>query len=275
MSESTPHTPTQLPIWLSLLIILLCLGGGGWFLWNTFMASDVRVSRVDVDPNAPPNSESPRAGDGARGGGGPPPGMRRDGGPRPYRGQGSEAIALLRDRAWSVRAGSVYLRLNRDRGGTWYPSISFADYRFLPEGQRDLLAIRRYVIEYNHIQQRLGTTPEQVDALKAMGDGGRLALLPDEQALLLSRWNAVVAASEAGHEAAAQAMLDELRRVGGEAIQRIQPEAVARVTEIARILSAEQITAYREMQREGFRRPSTTGPATAPVPAPATAPATR
>jgi len=270
-AESRPTR--DIPVWLTIPIVLLCLGGGSYLVYRMVTADDRMKPREITRDQAKEKGLT---------GGGPVrvPGMGRNpgtpggntGGGSRWRGAAGPAVAVdgvtetLRKGTssnYTVAAGSA--RMEVVYATPTQPTITLSYANFLPAilnaEQYRYLEIRKEVIESKRVQQSANVTAEQIAKLDQMPKPAPMkATAEDLQRLTaaLDAWKSAPADKKAAAEKSLVATLDEVAK---NRFEETKSYATMRVEMIKSILTADQIN---QLRNPGAGRAT---PVAKPVPA--------
>lgn len=266
MIESKPPV-RQIPLWLTIPLILVCLGAGGWFLhwyWKTQVNGTASASSVYIDNPEPDTQAGTRANlRGPRGGGGGPP--MADG----IYDRGNRTI---------IRAGE-YLLIAQPSVDGKTTTMSLRHNGPAPAKNNDLIVAQRLASD-PATARTIGVSPAQLKQLRplihtpaiaaSLRGGGELAMEPADLQRLQALCKAYTAAGAGAAKTAAQEqVLKAVAETGGKSMNA-QNDAVAKaVAEVHKIITNDQFRAFAEFQATG------TAPKLAAPPKPAAKPATR
>ena len=178
MPSQTSPSSNRLPAWLTALILLLVLAGGGWGAWRYFdggsgdVPASAAMALTDANVVAPPGVP-----------GGQRPWQGRAPGQGPNFAQFAARFAanmpdgiLPAGNAYLVKAGTVRLDIDRPNGngprGDWRYRFSYAIPDLIPPDQAMLLRTARRALTDVAAAQKAGATAQQIQQLRAILGGG-------------------------------------------------------------------------------------------------------
>ncbi len=228
-----PNEKRSSRIWLSVLIVLLCLGGGAWFIgWyvGTPIASGpVIVGDAQVDPA--PNRNVNR-------------GQNRPN--RQPAGDVRELPATSAGKRWQVRSGVSIMQVVQAAGQAASFTYTYNNPRFLNDAQRDTWMMF-YRLRFDRaMADHVKLTDEQKKKLADVSTTLDMRVSDADKAKLAEAWAAYHAAEVGGKEKAAETVTNVLREVSRTSLEPTRTDFDARIAVIRSILTDEQIQAYRK-----------------------------
>ena len=225
MIETSTQRP--LPIWLSLVIIVLSLGiGGGLLYW---LLADARPAGEVV--LAPP-AESAAVNRAAR----RPPAPRA---------QSTDIVLNSKDN-WSVFSGrgrmNIVVRENKPYYTFLYQTSDFAT----PE-QYQLNMLARKVVTDKPTQEKLAVTPEQIQKLRPHTAPLGMKLSDADRAKLIELWTAHQQAAETAKADAKAKLLAALKDVADRSLPATRKAVEERSNAVKSVLTPEQLTKARQI----------------------------
>jgi hypothetical protein len=217
------------PRWLAILIVVLAIGGAGWFVYSQFFAGPRAGQEVDIGtiPRSPGARMAFRAA---------PPAPPADG------------ISSIGPNFWRVKTGEFSANLALKESPVAPIRIYYGKGDLISPEQQELMVARRQIVANQDLASQLKVTPEQIQKLSAvpLSAGQGLKLDPADRARLAGDWQAWLSADPAGKKAAEQKVLATLKEVGAKSIGPTREEFSTRAAEIKSILTDEQIKEYRQ-----------------------------
>jgi hypothetical protein len=257
MTDVTPQR--QVPIWVFILVILLCLGGGVTFLYWYFTGA--RPGGGSVTPKSPEQLQAERQqqpdggrdrnrGDG-RGDG------RRNRGDRPP-GPPPSILQLTNNtpesRTYRVMAQGLFLEIVDPKTGTETYTFRPWGRRMLSEELSELSMLRRRVLRDSAFARYLNLQDWQRQRLEALDAGGSV-IGDEDRAKVAAVWAELDPWNKPQNrelEQRLQATLSEIAQRNEAAIR----ERLTRQAETVKtILTPEQLTAARTMGQPGATSP--------------------
>ncbi len=221
----TEEEQEGLPIWLSLLVIVLAIGAGGGLLYWLLTAPRAD-SEVVI---APPAETRPQ-----------PFGMRPNRRPGMAISVAANDITAVGKDNWAVNSGKGQLRVFvRDNNSLYRFAYLTPDYATPEQFRLNMLA--RQVVRDEAVAQKIGATPEQIEKLKphVMPIGMMLSQADREQ--IIGLWTQWQSAADAAKTDAKDKLLAALKDVADRALPATQAAIAERTAAVKAILSAEQI----------------------------------
>jgi hypothetical protein len=259
MIENTETKTRDIPVWLTGLILILCVGGGSYLVWQSLRDQPPQVVEIPPDKLAAANlgGRSLRGGDGALAGGGPrnlAPVVNRD----------ADGVHQLRGNSYRAKIGNTVMTVNASSAGRFDMNPGYATPVRSAE-EAELGVLRMSVIQDANWQQTLNVTPQQVAALRKVPPQLNMRIEPADRTRLTDLWKAYRDAGASEKPAAEKAVLAALDEIGKKNLQATKDYEAARAKAIRDVFTPEQIKAYREGTNSKPAAPAAT-PAT-PAPA--------
>jgi len=238
----------DIPIWLTIPIVLLCLGGGAYLVYGMFTANDKPGKQELSADEAKARGIQPGA---VRGAARQAPGA---GGSRWTGGGGTRGQAPARDGIvetqrrgggfsnYTVTAGSALLQIADGRP----PQITQMSYpNFLSQEQVLYLFDRRKAIDDPGARSRANVTSEQVQKLNDMPPPETMKATADERKDLLAKFAEWKTAAKDKKADAEKALVGAFDKVAKGRFEETKAYALARIDMVKSILTAEQIQLIR------------------------------
>ncbi|MCY2953997.1 MAG: hypothetical protein NTU53_18805 [Planctomycetota bacterium] len=230
MTEMVTRRRLSMPMWLATVIVLLAMGGGGWFVYRYITAEKTTPDTMVVGqgmPYGPPRSAvEARPSLASRFGFGGP----------------EEGITARGAGAWTVRRGDAVMRASLEKGTyniTSFDYVYSAKQAWATAAQWDLHRLAVRVIDDSGLAQRLGVTADQKKQLAGLTyaavitDADRKTLA----GLLVKRDKTTGVAKETvGKE-----LLAAVAAVGSAHLAETKAAMVKRVAGIPKVLTSQQI----------------------------------
>jgi hypothetical protein len=241
MIEVQPKT-RDIPVWLTGLVLILCVIGGGWLVrWYT---RDGGAQTVDVP------LESPAAAAAAAKFRGPLAGYAPNGG-RPQRagqpgggtGDGVRSAGRGND-AWSVRAGEATMYVALNRRGQLDLSPSYVRQALTPE-QAQVLLMRRRLLMDPSAREQVKLTESQLEALKKVDDFRGMVMDAADRAKLgqlFEAWRTAPGDKTAAERALVAGLAETAKRCAAPT----KAFDAGRVEQVKKILTPEQVKRFNE-----------------------------
>lgn len=203
----TPRPVRQIPAWLSVLVVLACAAGGGWFVWTTFLSPAPRQKIVVMER-------------------GPKDGVRPE------------------VDHWSIRSGNAWLGIPRSTtpAGGGSPDITFKfGNEFYPEDQRAVLKKVVTVVNSPAVAKSVGVTPEQMRQLQDIRKGAKITIDEADRARLAQLWTAYESEKDRQAKRAAETkLLKALEALAAKLEEPTLRSAAERAERAKSVLTAEQ-----------------------------------
>jgi hypothetical protein len=208
--------PRPVSPWLTIPVILLCLGGGGWMLhWY--------INAGDLSPESRLLQVTPT--EVGRANGAPP------------------AIQQQDNNSWSVHGREAVAVFFRPAAGKPFTlrSLSYANYQFVPQDQRDRIFAARRLSHDPAVARSLKMTDDQTRQLRALTGAIGIIHPAAESAELVKLWTSYQsAANPRAKQAAEAALLARLTQIATKNIDPTRSAAADRAKKIKAVLSDSQ-----------------------------------
>jgi hypothetical protein len=239
-AQSQPQQVRDIPVWLTAIILLLCIGGGGWLI-RWYLQKDKPGQTVTLaDDKLPANV---KAWKNAQGGG---PGNQG----RPQRINAFQAtpqktgdgIHELNKKSWRVISGKTVMQVNLGRKDELDISPYYAPQLRTAE-EAELATIRMSILNDATWRETLNITPEQMAKLKKVPVSLGMKIDEADKAKLANLFKAWQKANDKATEKAVVAGLDE---VGKKCEGPTKEYEAQRAQAVRDALTPEQLKLYRE-----------------------------
>jgi hypothetical protein len=220
--DASSREPGDLPTWLTVVIVLLCVGGGGFLVFKYF-TNPPKVVTV-------PLSQSPRPGDGrARNPNRPPPQVQAE---------WTNDVRPVNN-GFQARSGPALMWVRKPAGAT-APVIN-VDYRqpILSDLEMNLRRAPA-LAKVPEQAQRLKLTPEQVEKLKAIRPLRGMKMSADEGKQVTEAWAAFESAAPDARQVKKDALLKLLADLGAKNLEPTKAAATEMIKSIRGVLNEEQ-----------------------------------
>lgn len=246
--ESKTH---DIPVWLTGLILILCIGGGSYLLWWSTREPVKQVADIPPD-KLTAIAAGGRGWNGALGGG------TRNGSGRntdslqgnriPRMDPDADGIQQRGRNNYRVKIGNTVMSVNYSNNGRFDISPSYLVFR-TPE-QAELGVLRMSVIQDSTWRSTLNVTDEQVEKLRKIPPALSMKLDPVDRARLTELWKTWKDGS-GDKMAAEKALLSALDELGQKNLQATKDYEASRAQRVLEILTPEQVKQYRDGGRSG------------------------
>lgn len=255
MIEVQPKT-RDIPIWLTGVVLILCIVGGGWLV--RWYSRDPGTQAIEVpleDPAAVAANAKVRGQLGLPGGNAR---AQRDNGFFSAAVDGVKASGNS-GKAWIVRSGDATMYVSQGRTGQLDLNPSYVTQKLTPE-QAQVLMMRRRLLTDAAMREQIQLAAAQLEALRKVEDFRGMVIEPTDRAKLSSLFQAWrTAPGDATEKPLLAALVEVAKRAAGPT----QTFDASRVEQVRKILTPDQVKRFNE------------GPAaapSAPPPAPAAKP---
>ena len=236
----------DIPVWLTLVILLLCIGGGGWLVWkytNTNAPGPIVITpsnpRAALVKNWKPEDAS-TANTAA---------MRTSRRPTQQQDDDSDGIKpLAPNRSWRVRAGNAFMSVSVGRKNPNDLELSTNYRSFYTPEQNQIVIMRQRLIQDQAMRDMIKLTDEQLDKLKKVPPPEGMKMSDDEKKKLIDLFNAYRAAANNPNamEAAEKAVVAALDEIGKKRFEETKSYMVKRVEAIQTAMTPDQVKQFHQ-----------------------------
>lgn len=147
--------------------------------------------------------------------------------------------------SYIARAGDVAMVATKSRDGkSWNLAINYSRTDLADAEQNAALTARFRLVADAAFAKSLKVTPEQIAELKKIPYGINMVISDSDRAAIKSQWDAYLAAQDkAGPE---KMIVDNLQQIGKNSMAATQADVAARVAQIKKILTAEQVAPFKQ-----------------------------
>ncbi|MDB5320731.1 MAG: hypothetical protein JWN40_2362 [Phycisphaerales bacterium] len=267
MIESTESKTRDIPIWLTGLVLLLCIGGGGWLIMWYMRDNPNRVVEIPEDKNT-----VNFAGAGRGAWKNQAAGVGLAGGPRAARiNLDADGIQPSGRSSFRVKVGNTVMLVNSS-GSNRYDFIPQYLNARTPE-EAELTVMRMSLLGDPNWREHLKVTEEQLAQLRNKVPAPQTMKLElDDRNRLATLWKTYQDGSAAVKVEAEKKFLAAVDEIGKKNTPAFKQYEAARAAAIKAALTPEQIKMYRSVG--GGKAPAANPkPAAVPADAPVVAPA--
>lgn len=257
MIEVQPKT-RDIPIWLTGVVLILCIVGGGWLVrWYTREPGTLAVNvpledQATIAANAKVRSQLSMPGGNPR--------AQRDGGLFSPAVDGVKASGNS-GKAWIVRSGDATMYVSQGRNGQFELNPSYITQKLTPE-QAQVLMMRRRLMTDTAMREQIQLTAEQLEALRKVEDFRGMVIEPTDRAKLASLFQAWrTAPGDATEKPLLAALIDVAKRAAGPT----QAFDASRVEQVRKIVTPDQVKRFNEGPMPPNGTPGTPPPAPKPI----------
>ena len=244
---STPAPTTDkpvrdIPVWLTAVILLLCIGGGGFLVWK--YASTNTPEPITIAPGNPRTAlvKNYR-----------PEGATERTAKKTQDDDTDGIKALTPNRSWRVRAGNAYMFVNLSRKNELEISPNYRSI-YTPE-QNQLVIMRQRLLQDDAMRDFLKVTPDQLAKLRSVPPPEGMKMPPDEKKKLTDLFEAFRSATDSAAQASAEkAVVAALDEIGKKRFEETKAYMLKRVEAIQSALTPDQINLFNK------------GPSSSPTP---------
>lgn len=215
MTEPSPEPEVSrpLPVWASLVLIALCLSGGGWIVhWYVNGDPLNHESRIlDASAVVLP----------------------------PARGRAGPAVQKRGENGWMVRSPAANMYILEPKGKPpEIRAVDYNNYEFVPVEERKLIFSARRIGRDQAVAKTLKLTPEQIKQLRPLTSQVNMVVTPADMEKLKSAWTAYQTATNKTE--AENKLMTALNEVARQSIDATRQAAAERTDKIKAALTAEQ-----------------------------------
>jgi len=243
-----PGAPVkQIPVWLSTVVVLAFLAGGGWFTWWYINApSHSNAGVVGSDDGASifgwNAARSSRRNPGARASGGTAPRFVHE-----------------TDDKFRIETSTVYMEIPKSKAASAAPTIDVDFTRrellYTPE-QKDVVLAAVRIQRDGAVRNFLKVTPEQLQKLIQI-PAPPLPLTDADRKQLTDLWTAYQSAADGSpKEEAERKLVSTLNQIGDKALTSAKTAAADRAEAIKKVLTPEQLDGFRNMAKRSAPSPA-------------------
>lgn len=259
MIETQDNNTRDIPVWLTGLVLILCVSGGSYMVWWYLRDSPKQVATIPQDQLANisgPGGRNTYKGTLGNGGGSQRP--MRD----PQRDLSADGIQQWGRNSYRAKIGNVAMTVSYSSNGRAEVNPMYlAGVRTAEEAELGVL--RMSLIQDPNWRQTLNVTDEQVKKLRNVPPQLSMKLEPIDRTRLTDLWKTYKDGT--GDKAAAEkAVLTALDEIGKKNLQATKDYEAERARRIREALTPEQIQQYRN---SGGKPGAMAKPAAAPQPA--------
>ena len=224
-SEQTQEESKPLPVWLSIPIILLCLGCGGWIIrWYVMTDPISHETTILADAPAQPTYQ-PRNFGGGQGNNRPRPALQRRGI------QFDQNTGVMDLRTEKIRASVVV-----SKGTASLRNIFYINVSFLPQdAYKKILQVRNLIPDQKRTEA-MKLDVHQVNQLRSLQGNPPMAISADDKTALLAAAQGYVA-DQQNRAALEPKILQQLDEIGDRSTDATKQAALDRAAQIDAIVT--------------------------------------
>jgi hypothetical protein len=261
MIESKESKTRDIPIWLTGMVLLLCIGGGGWLIMWYMRDNPNRVVEIPEDKSA-----NYAMGNGGGRGVFRTQGAGQAGSRMPRVNPDADGIQASSKTSYRAKVGSTLILINSSGGNRTDFVPQYLNAR-TPE-QADLSMMRMALLSDSNWREHLKLTEEQLTQLRSKVPAPQVMKLDAQDSLRLAGlWKTYQNAATADKGPAEKSFLAAVDEIGKKNIPAYKEYEARRAEAIKAALTPEQITLYRSA---GGTKPPPANPKPAVTPVAAT-----
>jgi hypothetical protein len=231
-APSGDSEPRPIPIWASVLVIVLCLAGGGWIM-HWYVTTDALSHETKLlDPSVIPSTPAPRAN------------------PRVVMNAAAAAAPAIRkqdDTSWWVHAPEAAMLIDTKSSPPIIKVINYTNYEFVPQEDRTRIISARRIARDDAVAKSLDLTPEQVTKMRGLTAQIGMVAEPADLDNLKALWTAYDSA--ANKPAAETALVQALTATARKSVDKTKTAAAERSAKIKAVLTDDQWKKFEAMGR--------------------------
>lgn len=239
MIETQESKTRDIPIWLTGLVLILCIGGGSYMVWWFLRDQPKQVATIPQDQLANISGVRGNTFKGSMGNGNGNPRVVRD-----QRDLNVDGIQQWGRNSYRAKVGNVAMTVSytsNNRVDAISP-MYLTGVRTAEEAELGVL--RMSLIQDPTWRQTLGVTDQQIEKLRKVPPQLSMKLEPTDRTRLTELWKAYK--DGAGDKTAAEkAVLTALEEIGKKNLQATKDYEADRARRIREALTPEQIQQYR------------------------------
>jgi hypothetical protein len=230
------ESPRPIPVWASLLVILLCLGGGGWIMHWYVMTDALSHESKLLDPaTAPPDATRVRPTAAARNAMAPAQPVNQP------------AVRKQDENLFWVHAPEAAMLVDTHTKPPVIKVINYTSYEFVPQETRTLIISARRIARDDAVAKNLGLNDEQVNKMRTLTGQIGMVTDPADMESLKTLWTTYDAA--ASKPAAEAAMVQGLTAIARKSVDPTKQAAADRGAKIKAVLTDDQWKKFDAMGR--------------------------
>jgi hypothetical protein len=220
-TQTTETAPKPLPVWLSIPIILICLGGGGWIIhWYVMTDPISHESKILGDPPA----QAAWQGNGGRN----RPNLNR------------RAIQAEDNGRWELWTDKAHAVLTVAKGKGILHNITYmTNFPFVPEEARKTLTAVRSLVKDTTRITAMKLNVAQVRKLDALAGRPPMMISPADKELLSGLMIKYATASEKERPPLQSKVLETVDAIADRSVEATKKETLDRVSQIDKIMTPE------------------------------------
>jgi hypothetical protein len=238
ITQAAEQRPVRdIPVWLTIVILLLCIGGGGWLVWKYTKTN--APGPIVIAPGNPRAAlvKNWRPSDDA--------GMALRTARRNQDDDSDGVKALTPNRSWRVKAGNAYMFVNLTRKNEAEITPNYRSI-YTPE-QNQLVIMRQRLMQDDAMREFIKVTPEQLAKLRTVPPPEGMKMTPDEKKKLTDLFEAYRAAKESkAQEVAEKVLVANLDEIGKKRFEETKAYMVKRVEAIQAAITPDQIKLFND-----------------------------
>jgi len=237
MIESTESKTRDIPIWLTGLVLLLCIGGGGWLIMWYLRDNPNRVVELPDDKTANYATASGKAWRTQGAGAGQVA-------PRIRINPDADGIQASSKNSYRAKVGNTLILINSNGGNRTDFVPQYLNARTAEEA--DLSMMRMMLLSDSNWREHLKLTEEQLTQLRSKVPAPQVMKLDAQDSLRLAGlWKTYQTAASAAKGAAEKSFLAAVDEIGKKNIPAYKEYEAKRAEAIKAALTPEQIKLYR------------------------------
>jgi hypothetical protein len=225
--SNQPEDMKPLPIWASVLVILLCLAGGGWMV-HWYVTTDSLSHESTILDEHPGSSAIDRT-------------IRRR-----VAVVDQPAVRQQDQNSWWVHAPEAAMLINQPSGSPpTITAINYVSYDFVPQENKNKIIYARRIVADSAVSAAINLTPDQLAQLKKLTSQIRMVTEPDDREALKALWVEYQSATD--KPPAATKLVQALSALAHKSLDRTRQAAADRAGKIKAVLTDDQWKQFENM----------------------------
>ena len=226
--SNQPEEIKPLPIWASLLVILLCLFGGGWMV-HWYVTTDSLSHESTILDGNPRSSAAARE-------------IRR----RLPTVVEQPAVRQQDQNTWWVHAPEAAMLISQPSGSPpTINAINYVSYDFVPQDNKNKIIYARRIVADSAVSATIHVTPDQLAQLRKLTSQIRMVTEPDDREALKALW--IEYQSSTDKPAVSTKLVQALSALAHKSLDRTRQAAADRAAKIKAVLSDDQWKQFENM----------------------------
>jgi hypothetical protein len=228
LDANQPADIKPLPAWASVLVILLCLGGGGWMIHWYAWTDSISHEATILDQNAVTPRQAAR------------PARNR---PAPV---DQPAVRQQDQNTWWVHSPEAAMLISQPSGNPpVITAINYVNYDFVPQENKNRIIYARRIVADSAMSSALKIAPEQLAKMKKLTSQIRMVTESADQDELKALWVEYQASTD--KPAVSTKLVQALSALAKKSVDRTRQAAADRAEKIKAVLTDDQWKQFEGM----------------------------